>query len=76
MADGLEKISDRTARPMEKCIYPRCEECDEYHGHYCTVPMVISKQIYLFIGEEIMRLGDKLTELENLVTDEILGSRE
>lgn len=76
MTDGLEKVADHAAKPMGTCIYPACEECDKYHGHHCTIPMVISKQIYLFFAEEIIRLGNKLTELENLVTDEILGTRE
>lgn len=62
-----------TARPMSECLYPKCEECDNYHGHYCTVPMVVSKQIYRETMERIGKLEKSLAELENLVYGEILG---
>ena len=65
--------SDKTAKPMTECGYPRCEECDKCENGYCTVPMVISKQIYLNIAERIMRLEEIATEIETLVYDEILG---
>ena len=66
--EQLERVSLNRAKPTEECMYPHCEECDKYHGHYCTVPMVISKQIWY-------RLEKSLAELETLVTDEILGSQ-
>ena len=65
-----------TARPMSDCLYPKCEECFDYHAHYCTVPMVVSKQIYRETMERIGRIEKTLAELENLVTDEILGAKE
>ena len=65
-----------TARPMRDCLYPKCEECDNYHGHYCTVPMVVSKQIYRETMERIGKIEKALAELENLVTEEIIGSRD
>ena len=72
--EQLERVSQSKAKPMSECIYPRCEECDKYHGHYCTVPMVVSKQIWLTTESLITRMEKRLTELETLVTDEILGS--
>lgn len=74
--ETLERINADKAKPMTKCIYPRCEECDKYHGHYCTVPMVISKQIWCETAEKMHKLEQRLTELETLVTDEILRSKE
>ena len=73
--EQLERVSLNRAKPAEECMYPHCEECDKYHGHYCTVPMVISKQIWWMTSERIYRLEKSLAELETLVTDEILGSQ-
>ena len=63
-----------SAKPMSECIYPKCEDCDKYHAHYCTVPMVVSKQIYRQTSERIARIEKSLIELENLVTEQILGA--
>ena len=57
-------------------MYPHCEECDKYHGHYCTVPMVISKQIWRITDERLWYLNKRIDTLENLVTEEILGSKD
>lgn len=76
--ETLERINEKKAKPISECVYPRCEDCDKYHGHYCTVPMVVSKQIWLTTESLIARMEKRLTELETLVTDEILvfnGSR-
>ena len=70
--ETLERINASKAKPMTKCLYPRCEDCDRYHGHYCTVPMVISKQVWQETAGRIFLLEKRLDELENLVTDEIL----
>ena len=72
---NMAMTGNATAKPMEECKYPRCEECVHYIGHYCTVPIVISKQIWWMTSERIYRLEKSLTELETLVTDEILGSQ-
>ena len=64
-----------TAKPVSECIYPKCEECDKYHGHYCTVPMVVSKEIYLLTEKKLQSLEARLNDLENLVTEEIIGSK-
>lgn len=73
--ETLERVNEKKAKPISGCVYPRCEDCDKYHGHYCTVPMVVSKQIWLTTESLITRMEKRLTELETLVTDEILGSK-
>ena len=75
-AETLERINQSKAKPASECIYPQCEDCDKYHGHYCTVPIVFSKQIFRHTEERLENLQYRLTRLEELVTDEILGSRE
>lgn len=72
---ALERKSERTAKPVSECIYPKCEECDKYHGHYCTVPMVVSKQDWLSMHAWAQGITNRVCELENLVTEEILGLR-
>ena len=72
---NMAMTGNATAKPMEECKYPRCEECAYYVAHYCTVPMVVSKQIYRFAQEKMREMDARLTELETLVTDEILRSK-
>ena len=74
--EQLERASLNRAKPAEECMYPHCEECDKYHGHYCTVPMVISKQIWRITEERLWYLNKRIDTLENLVTEEILGSKD
>lgn len=73
----LEQVTDNTANPTTECCYPRCEECKDYvsfqGANYCTVPMVITKQIWRLTADLITDMERRLTELEELVTDEILG---
>lgn len=73
---ALERKSENKASPISECVYPKCENCDKYHGHYCTVPMVVSKQIYRETMERIGKMEKTLIELENLVTEEIIGSKD
>ena len=72
----LERVTDNTANPTSECCYPRCEECKDYvsfqGANYCTVPMVINKQIWRLTADLIADMERRLTELEELVTDEIL----
>lgn len=72
---ALERKSESKAKPMSECVYPKCEDCDKYHGHYCTVPMVVSKQIYRETMERIGKIEKTLAELESLVTEQILGDK-
>ena len=66
-----------SAHPSRECRYPRCEECGAYAEHfgsrYCTVPMVVSKQIWHLASEKLNEMSKRIDELETLVTDEILG---
>ena len=73
---ALERKDLNRAKPVSECIYPKCEDCDKYHGHYCTVPMVVSKQIYRETMGRIFYLEKRLADLERLVTDEMLGLTE
>ena len=70
------RVDESKAKPITECIYPRCEECEKYVDQFCTVPMVVSKQIYLFLGDEMAKLTDKVADLENLVYGKILGTRD
>ena len=72
--DLLERVDAKRARPVTDCPYPECEKCENYRGNYCTVPMVVSKQIWRLTEALIVQMDNRLTELENLVTDEILRS--
>lgn len=72
-SSALERKNERTAKPISDCLYPKCEECDAYHGHYCTVPIVVSKQIFRLTEEKLAIMEKRLTTLENLVIEEILG---
>lgn len=74
-AYALERKTERTAKPISECVYPKCEDCDKYHGHYCTVPMVVSKQIYRETMERIGKIEKTIIELENLVYDKLLGDK-
>ena len=73
-AETLERINQSKAKPASECIYPCCEDCDKYHGHYCTVPMVVSKQIWRMTEERLWYLNNRLDTIEELVTAKILGS--
>lgn len=70
---ALEQTDTDRAKPVEDCPYPKCEECDKYHGQWCTVPIVVSKQILRLTQDKLYILEKRLTDLENLVTDKILG---
>ena len=73
---NLTMTGNATAKPAEACVYPSCERCIHYLGHYCTVPIVISKQIFRLADEKMQMMEKRLSELETLVTDEILRSKE
>ena len=68
----LERTGSDTAKPMTKCVYPKCEDCDKYHGSYCTVPMVVTKQLWLLTDEKLCFMGQRLKEIEDLVYDYFL----
>lgn len=74
-AETLERINAGRAKPASECAYPNCERCDNYHGHYCTVPMVVSKQNFRLTAERISKIENELMELKCLVTAEVLGAK-
>lgn len=73
----LERVTDNTANPTTECLYPQCEKCSRYIGlggvYYCTVPMVVNKQIWLVTASKIRMLERCLAELQTTVFDHILG---
>ena len=72
MFEAVSKIES-----MTKCSYPNCETCGHYILHrdeyYCDVPIVLNKQNWLILEEKMKAMTKIIDELENLVTDEILG---
>ena len=73
----LEKVTDNTANPTTECCYPECEKCRNYASvkgaSYCTVPMVVSKQMYLMAIDTIDRLSEDIAEVREMVYEHILG---
>lgn len=73
----LERVTDNTANPTTECLYPNCEKCSRYVGlggvYYCTVPMVVNKQIWLVTASKIRRMEKCMTELQTVLYDHILG---
>lgn len=67
----LERVDMDRAKPAKGCKYPKCEECRDYRNGYCTVPIVVSKQLCLMREEEMNKLQEKLDALEDLVYDEL-----
>ena len=81
-ADGfitpLEQLAESRAKPMEECQYPKCEECDKYHGHYCTVPVVVSKQMLMQLEDFARRTNEKFWIMESRIDHiqyEVLGGQ-
>lgn len=71
----LERVDMDRAIPSKECKYPKCEECRDYRNGYCTVPMVITKQMYLMIDDMERGLARDVNELREMVTDIILGQK-
>lgn len=73
LAKPMERTAVNTAIPATECVYPRCEECDEYvrykGDYYCDVPMVISKQMYHEALNKERVLEDRLCFIEELVLE-------
>ena len=67
----LERVDMDRAKPAKGCKYPKCEECRDYRNGYCTVPIVVSKQLCLMREEEMNKLQEKLDALEDLVYVEL-----
>lgn len=75
----LERVTDTTANPASECCYPRCEDCKDYVSYkganYCTVPMVITKQVWLLTTALITDLRHDIDEVREMVYDCILGDK-
>ena len=73
----LERVTDNTANPTSECCYPRCEDCKDHvsfqGAHYCTVPMVITKQTWLLTTALITDLRRDIGEVSEMVYDHILN---
>lgn len=76
----LEQVGDDEARGIKPCIYPNCEECEEYvkneDGAFCTVPIVVSKQMYHLMNAEILRIRGQIYDVEHLLTTMLLTPTE
>ena len=71
----LELVGEDKAKPMEKCGYPDCERCIHYVASACTIPIVVSKQMYLMTEERIAVLERNADALGELVYGEILHNK-
>ena len=71
----LERVDMDRAIPSRDCKYPKCEECREYRNGYCTVPIVVTKQMWLMIDDLERGLARDVSELREMVTDIILGEK-
>jgi len=81
-ADGfitpLEQLAESKAKPATECIYPKCEECDKYHGRYCTVPVVVSKQMLMMYNDFYVNTIQKFWDLDRRIDHiqyEVLGGQ-
>lgn len=71
----LERVDMDRAKPAKGCKYPKCEECKDYRNGYCTVPIVVTKQMWLMNGDTTDALIKDVSELREMVYDEILGKK-
>lgn len=64
----LERQDAEHAKPATPCSYPKCEECREYVSYrgqnYCTVPMVLNKQMWHLTADLIADLEKRIKNLE------------
>ena len=71
-AETLERVNANKAKPISACPYPNCEECFNYCYHYCTVPIVVNKQMWKMMEETIQKLQHEIKELwDEMFTEEI-----
>ena len=76
MIRPLERVEDDNARGIKPCDYPNCEVCEKYvanaDGAFCTVPIVVSKQMYHLMTAEIRVLRGQISDVEHLLTQALL----
>ena len=71
----LERVDMDRAIPAKGCKYPKCEECRDYRNGYCTVPIVVTKQMWLMSDDRERELRREISDLKEMVTDIVLGSK-
>lgn len=71
----LERVDMDRAKPAKGCKYPKCEECRDYRNGYCTVPIVVSKQMWCMYDDRTRELRRDIAEIREMVTDIVLGSK-
>lgn len=71
----LERVDMDRAKPAKGCKYPKCEECRDYRNGYCTVPIVVTKQMWLMSDDRERELRRDIAEIKEMVYDEILGQK-
>ena len=68
----LEQTGDDEAQGIKPCDYPNCEECDKYilnkDGAFCTVPIVVSKQMYHLMTAEQKLVREQVRGIEEVLT--------
>lgn len=58
----------KKAKVMTECNYPKCEECEHYIANkFCDVPVIVTKQKYKMLTDELQSLKKKVAELEDEV---------
>ena len=80
MIKPRERVDDDEARAINPCDYPNCEECDKYvtnsYGAFCTVPIVVSKQMYHLMTAEIRLIRGQISDVEHLLTTMLITPTE
>lgn len=71
----LERVDMDRAIPAKGCKYPKCEECRDYRNGYCTVPIVVTKQMWLMSDDRERELRREISDLKEMVADTVLGSK-
>ena len=71
----LERVDMDRAIPAKGCKYPKCEECRDYRNGYCTVPIVVTKQMWLMSDDRERELRREISDLKEMVTDMVLGEK-
>lgn len=71
----LERVDMDRAIPAKGCKYPKCEECRDYRNGYCTVPIVVTKQMWLMSDDREREFRREISDLKEMVADTVLGSK-
>lgn len=71
----LERVDMDRAIPAKGCKYPKCEECRDYRNGYCTVPIVVTKQMWLMSDDRERELRREISDLKEMVADTVLGEK-